>query len=196
MTREFKQKQTKFEALEQKVKQMEMATRVNQMLLKQFGSALDKITADLRHIEANIGDLQYRLVATNNITGLDKIAMQKESDRLKLEDFNKASDAEDKTRNLTLAEVVESQEDVVIISSKTPKEVEDRGFLRSKIQIKQMNQPSLQEALVGKRVGDKVTIELNGTEHEVELLGVRKVPAPAPVAEAPAATAPTLNVVK
>lgn len=175
----------KFDLLKQQVKQLEMALRVNQMLLKQLGGALDKIVSEQKHVEGNVGDVQYRLVATQNILGVDKAALQAEADRLKLDDFQKASDKEDADKGLEALPVVESQEDVVIITSKTPNEKEDRGFLRSKIQIKAMNQPELQAGLLGKKPGEKVSVTLNGVQHDVELLGVRKVPATPESAPAP-----------
>ncbi len=168
----------KFDRLQNQVRQLEMSTRINQMVLKQVGTAMDKMTAELRHVEGEMGDLRYRLTAYQNITNVDKDLLQEETDRLKLIDFNTASGKEDSDKSLLVVDTVESQDDIVIITSKTPKETEERGFLRSKIQLKAMNQPVLQASLMGKTVGDKVTADLNGTEHEIELLGVRRIPTP------------------
>ena len=77
--------------------------------------------------------------------------------------------------------VVEADSTVVITSTAKDAEGNDRGIFRSRLKLSESGVPALITALTGKPAGTKVTVSLNGIDHEVELLAIRN---PVVVAEA------------
>jgi hypothetical protein len=162
------------ENLEKTVEQLSMSVRVSQMLLKQVLEQLQKHSDGLRSTTGMINDFQYRVLAMQNTLNLDKVKLAAAADELKLADWQSASDRDDIAAGLQSLQKVESATDYVVLTSTTPGVAEDRGIFRSKIQLAESGNKDLIDALVGKSVGEQVTVKLNGDDHLITLLGVRR----------------------
>jgi len=170
---------TKVEKWEQLVKQVEalsMAIRLNQMMVQNMGRAFDGVRENTVQNTSVLNDFQYRLLALQQLSGTDSQKLQEIADQLKLADFDNEVIRKDAEEQAIVADIVESDNDVVIITSTTPDVSPSQGILRSRIKIADMNQPELMASLHGKKVGDTVEAKLNETRHVIEILGVRRLP--------------------
>ena len=119
-----------------------------------------------------INELQYKILAMQGAGNFDAAALTAKADELRLNDFIEASDTEDKTGNFTIGDVVQDDSTVIITSTAGTSE----GIFRSRIKLAECGVPALIRDLSGKSIGTKVTCQLNGEDHVVELLGVRNPP--------------------
>lgn len=165
--------------LEIELQNMQMAGRVTQMLVQQVVQNMQNMGQDLGKAYGIINELQYKVLAMQNLGSFDKEALAKKVEELRLNDFVEASDAEDKRDGLSLGDIVLPESTVIITS--TVSDNSEAGIFRSRIKLADCGVPSLIEGLTGKQVGEKVACQINGQEHTVELLGIRNPPPPAPV---------------
>lgn len=172
----------RFELVEKNVKQLQMTTKVNQMMLQQIGNSVSPMQNDLGELAARQRELQYRVLACQELLSLKLDDIEAKSLELQAKDFQESSDKEDADKSYTVADVV-AENSAVIITSKTPEEEEDKGIFRSKIVLSDIAIPELSESLLGKKVGDKVESDVNGVKHVIEVLGIRSVPEPEPEKE-------------
>jgi hypothetical protein len=168
----------RFEQMEKRVKNLEMGVRVMQMVTQQLGNSVNPIQKDLAELASRQRDLQYRILAMQELSGVTIDAINARAEELQVKDFNGSSDKEDVEKGYTVADVV-TDESLVILTTTAP---DNKGFLRSKLLVKEIGFPKMREDLVGKTVGDTFTADINGVNHEVTVLGVRTVP-PAPAEE-------------
>ena len=163
----------KLRQLEVELKNMQMAARISQMMTQQLMQNNQNISQDLGRALGLINELQYKILAIQRASGLDVAALAAAADELRLKDFNEASDKEDADLGLLPIDTVE-EDSTVILTSTTASA--DTGIFRSKIKLADSGVPELVKSLTGQKVGTKVKVQLNGLEHEVELLGVRRPP--------------------
>ena len=166
--------------LQTELQNTQMAAQMSQMMIKQLLENQNNLGNDLRNLTNMVMELQYKILAMQNVAGLDIAALNKESENLRLADFNSASEKEDKEQNLVIGDKVE-KDSIVILTSTAP---DGKGFFRSRIKLADCGVPELINGLQDQPVGTKVDVTLNGVLHNVELLGISN---PAPVAEQPAA---------
>lgn len=166
----------RLEALEKEAANLSMAIRVNQALMKQLMEQIRPMQDDLTRFYGALNDTQYRLSAIVSTLSLDKNALAKEADKYKLVDWQEASDKDDAARSLETADTVSSSDDIVIITSTTPDESEDRGIFRSKTSLSEIANKDIAEGFLGKAVGHTLETVINGSRHVVELVGVRVTP--------------------
>lgn len=164
--------------LETELQNMQMAGRISQMMLQQAMKNMQAMQQDLGSAMGLINELQYKILGVQRLTGLDNGQLAVIADELRLKDFNEASDKEDAKEGFTKGIAVDNDSTVIITS--TTKEV-DKGIFRSKIKLAECGVPDLIKALEGKEVGTKALVQLNGVEHEVELLSVLQPPKSEPV---------------
>ena len=164
------------------VQNLQMAVRVMQMGLQQFGQSFQRMDADIGNAMGVLNDIQYRTLAMIESGKFDKEALDKVAENLKLEDYEKASDKEDKDKGYTVADVV--AEDSVVILTSECKEDKTRSVFRTKFKLDESGNPEAQEKLKGLKVGDTAELKLAGLTHTVKVLGVRTVPTP-PAKEEP-----------
>lgn len=169
----------RFELLEKKVQQLEMTTRVSQMMLQQIGNTISPMQGDLGEFIARQRELQYRVLAVQELANLSLSDIEAKSLELQVRDFNEASDKEDTEKGYTETDVV-AEDSAIIVTTTTPDEEADKGILRSKLLYSDISLPALAESLLGTKVGDVVDADINGVKHRVEVLGIRKVPEPQP----------------
>lgn len=166
--------------LDTRLANVEMASRISQMLVQQLMQSSKHIQEDLGRALGLLNEMQYKLLAIQEASGLDLVKLNEIANTKRLKDFNEASDREDVDNGFTVGDKVEANS-TVILTSKTD-EV-DRGIFRSRIELAKCGVPDLISAFMGREVGARALVKLNGVDHEVELLGVRQP------AEVPADTA-------
>lgn len=185
-------KAERLEDLAVKFENSQMAGRMTQMMVQQLMQNIQALGKDLGKAFGVINELQYKIMSIQKLgaerAGFDTATLQKYAEELRLNDFIEASDAEDKAGNFTIGEKVEPGS-TVIITSTTPGE--DAGIFRSRIRLAECGVPALIQGLIDQAVGAKVKCQLNGAEHDVELLAIRNPP-PVVVEEVPQATAADL----
>jgi len=164
-------------ALATELKNTQAAQRISQMMLQQMIQNNQNISYDLGKALTMISELQYKFLAVQKVANLDDSAIQAAADTLRLQDFNDTSAKEDTDKGYTVGDIV--KEDSIVILTSVSAEP-DKSIFRSKIGLKEANVPELTKGLLGREVGAKVVLDLGGTQHTVELLGIR-YPAPAPV---------------
>lgn len=160
--------------LAKRVENVEMASRISQMLLQQIGNSVNQIGADVRELANRQRDLQYRLLAIQELSGLgtDKINALAEEKQVK--DFSDTSDKENEEKGYTAGDVI--NEDSVVVFT-TEAEQTERSILRSKLALSEIALPDFREALLEKKVGDTFEAQLQGLNHKVTLLEVWQKPA-------------------
>jgi hypothetical protein len=169
--------------LDVEVKNTAMSVRISQMMTQQLMQNMKNMQEDLGRAFGIINELQYKILAVQKVSGFDLEKMNEVANEQRLKDFNEASDKEDQEEGFTVGTLVD-ENSVVILTSTTAEK--DRGLFRSKIKLATCGVPDLVSAFTGREVGAKALVQLNGVEHEVELLGIRQ---PKPNAEGPAAGA-------
>jgi hypothetical protein len=161
--------------LEQRIGQLEMASRISQMMTQQLMNNMKHMQQDLGRALGLLNETQYKILAIQEVSGLDLAAMNAVANTKRLTDFNEASAREDAEGNFTVGDVVAGNSTIILTS--TTKDV-DAGIFRSRIKLADCGVPELIKAFTGAVVGAKATVALNGVDHEIELLGIRN---PAPV---------------
>lgn len=180
-------------AVEGKVEQMEMATRMSQMLLQQLGNSSNQMGKDLSELATRQRDVQYRVLALQELLEVKLEDLDLRAEALQVKDFTDASDKEDVEKEYTLTDVVE--DDSVVIITTTVDGEASAGILRSKLLLSELAFPKLKEDLLGKHVDDQIEADINGTTHKITILGIRRVPevVEEPVAEETVAEEPVVQ---
>ena len=176
MTKKFNMsKGERFEVTEKKVKNLEMAQRVSQMLIKQIGESVSPMAKDVGELAGRQRELQYQLLAIRELAGLTLEAVNELAEQLQVKDFSEASDKEDAEKAYTVGEEV-TDDSIVVLTSKT--DTGTGGILRSKLVVKDIGFPELRKDLLGKKVGETITADVNGVIHTITVLAIRNAPAP------------------
>lgn len=160
-------------ALEKRVENLEMASRVSQMLLQQIGGSVSPMARDVGELSGRQRELQYRVLAIQELLTVNSDDIAKRSEQLQVKDFDETSAKEDVEKGYTVADVV-AEDSVVIFTSKVNGE---GGVLRSKLVVQEIGFPQLRADLLGKTAGEIVDADINGTTHQITLLGIRTAPA-------------------
>lgn len=169
----------KFRALETELKNSQMASRIQQMMVQQMIQNGQSMGQDISKLFQLFNELQYKFLALQEVTGADVSKLGEVAQRLRLKDFEEASAKEDAALGFTVGDVVTDDSTVLLTSTAG----QDEGIFRSRVKLADTGSPELIQGLMGKSVGAKVTVKLNDVQHEVELLGIRQ-PAPEVVVEA------------
>lgn len=163
--------------LEREVANLTMAVRVSQALVKQLIDQTRLAKEDLTRFYSALNDVQYKTGALlSSVPGVSREQIAALADQLKLADWQESSDKDDATNALVSADFVSSENDIVIITSTTPDEAEDKGIFRSKSLLKDIANQDIVNGLLNKPVGTTLETTINGSRHVVELLGVRVQP--------------------
>ena len=167
-------KMDRIEALEKQVKNMEVALRVSQMLIQQMGGSLQPLSRDLGELANRQRELQYKSLAMQKLLELDAAKINVKAEELQLLDFEEASAKEDAEKGLSEAEVI-AEDSVVVLTSVSSQA--EKSILRSKLMISEIGFPQLKADLLGKKVGDKVSADIGGIQHEITILAIKSLPA-------------------
>lgn len=164
----------RFKALEQQVKNLETSVRIMQMMQQQMGQSLMPLQQDMASFAAQFQTIQYTILAFQELLGIDISKLNEIYQRLRLTDYMEASDKEDLEKNYKHKDMVDTDQDVVILTSTTPDEVKDKGIFRSKMVVAELG-PDLSVALVGKKIGDTVDYNIGDVRHVLKILAVKEV---------------------
>lgn len=165
----------KMRDLDVAIQNVEMASRISQMMLKQVLEQFQNLRRDMDNTMGIINDIQYRTIAMLEVGNIDKAALEAKAEELKLADYNRASDQEDSSKGYLLDnEGVIDEKSIVIITSTTNGD-NDKGIFRSKFAMEECKTESLRAKLIGAKVGDVINEEINGDTHTISILGLRKV---------------------
>lgn len=151
---------------------LEMAGRISQMMTQQLMQSVKTMSEDLGAIGNQLYEAQYQLGAVKNLLKLDAEALNKIANEQRLIDFNEAAAKQDLKEGLVAADVVDTESTITITSTATDESGKDRGIFRSRLKLAESGVPALIAGLQGKKVGEKVTVQINGLDHTVELLGI------------------------
>lgn len=165
---------SKIKELEVQVSNLEMATRISQMMMKQVLEQFQGARADIDNTMGILNDFQYRTQAMLELGNFDLDELNKRADALKLKDYMKASDHEDEVKGYELFDDGEVAEDSIVIITSSTNGDEDKGIFRSKFPLGECQTETLKEKLLGKKVGDVVEEEINGDLHSITIVGLRK----------------------
>ena len=161
------------------VKNLQMAVRLNQMMTQQVIQQFQATNKDVTNAINVMNDLQYRTLAMLEVLGVDTVKLDKAADRLKLIDYNSASDKEDAAKQYVVGDIVKADSIVTITSDAEG----DKGIFRSKFKLSEAQNPDLQMALEGLKVGDRTKITFTGVEHDITVLAIREETLPAATVE-------------
>jgi hypothetical protein len=170
----------KLKAFDKKLANLEMASRISQLMTQQLMQNMKNMQEDLGRALGILNEMQYKLLAIQELSGLDVEQLNELTNARRLNDFIEASDKADAEGGFTFGTKVEANSTVILTSTTTET---DRGIFRSRIELAKCGVPELISAFMGKEVGTKAMVKLNGLEHEVELLGIRQPPAAEPTVE-------------
>jgi hypothetical protein len=179
-------------SVETELQNSQMALRMSQAMTQQLMQNAQRISEDVGKLFGIINELQYKVLAMQDVLKLDGTQLNEIVTARRLSDFTEASDKEDREQGFTVGGTV-TELSTVILTSKTANL--DQGIFRSRVKMAEIGIPELTNQLLGKEVGATVTASLNGVQHEITLLGVR-YPAPAaPKAEVVETTSTAINEV-
>jgi hypothetical protein len=157
---------------EQGVKQLQMATRVSQMLIQQMGQSVQSMGRDMNEITVRQRELQYKVLAIQELMNIDADAVTRRAEALQIKDFEETSAKEDVAQECTDADEV-TEDSVIVLTSKVEA---GGGILRTRLKVAELGFPQLKQDLLGKKVGDTIEADINGTKHSITLLGIKKLP--------------------
>jgi ribosomal protein L29 len=137
-------------SLEKKLANLEMASRISQMMTQQLMNNMRNMQQDLGRAMGLLNETQYKILAIQEVSGLDLVKMNEVANAKRLTDFTEASDKEDADGNFTVGDVVEKESTIILTS--TTQNV-DQGIFRSRIKLADCGVPELVNAFAGARVG-------------------------------------------
>lgn len=177
-----------YNELAQKLEGAENNIRILQTFLTQMGRTMQHMQNDLTQSINLQKSMHYRVKAQQELIGSlikkdapdfpIEVAISQHMLTMQINDFNEESDRDD-AANGYLPDDVVNENSIVIITSQTPDEPVDKGVLRSKINIQELNHEDLQKELIGKKIGDTVEVMIQNVRHVVSIVAIRKAP-PAP----------------
>jgi len=168
--------------IEVEVKNKQMASRVSQMMTQQLMQNVQSMSQDLGNALNQLYELQYKYTALQKHLNLPTEVLNEIANQQRLVDFNDASSKQDVKDGLLDAVEVANDSTITITTVAKDEGGADRGIFRSRLKLAECGVPDLITGLAGKKVGDKLSVKLNGLDHEVELLSIRN-PAPVEVAQ-------------
>ena len=166
---------TKVKELEVALQNMQMALQVSQMMIKHLTDQFKATQNDLSSTMGMLNDFQYRTLAMLEVGKFNTGEIESIAEKLKLKDFDNASDKDDALKGYVDDEAgLVTEDSVITITSRTPDLAEDQGIFRSKFPMSECLSPQLRQKLLGLKLNDTVTAELNGASHVITILSVKK----------------------
>jgi hypothetical protein len=165
----------KIRELEVALQNTQMALQVSQMMVKHLTDQFKATQNDLSSTMGMLNDFQYRTLAMLDVGNFDRQAIETKAEGLKLIDFNKASEKEDQLKGyIDDSSGIVTENSVIVVTSSTPDLAEDQGIFRSKFPMSECLTPSLRQKLIGLKLNDTVSVELNGATHNLTVLSIKK----------------------
>ena len=167
-----KTKGQRFQETENGVQQLQMATRVNQMLVQQIGNSVTSLSKEIGELSGRQRDAQYRVLALQALLGLSLEEIDKKAEEMQVRDFGEASAKEDAAEGCTDVDFVE-ENSVIVLTSKVGT---TGGILRTRLKVAELGFPQLRDDLLGKKVGDTIEADISGTKHTITVLAIKNAP--------------------
>ncbi len=164
------------EALEKQLENMAMVQQIVNSALKKVMTDSAKQDEELRTALSMLNEMQYRTLAIINVADLDRCALDREANAMRALDFEDMSNADDKDNGFVDTDVI--AEDSVVTITTTAKDPKESIF-RSKFLIEGIKDVELKTKLIGAKVNDSFEAKIDGVDHTITILAVKKV---APVA--------------
>lgn len=165
----------KFNEVEANLQNLQMAGQLSQMMIKHLSQELTAAKKDLASAMGMLNDFQYRTLAMLELSNLNKDDLEAKAEELKLKDFSAASDKEDvELGNTNNDSGIIDENSIVIITSNTPDEEEDKGIFRSKFPMKECQTETLREKFLGNKVGNTFEEVIGGVKHVITILALRQ----------------------
>jgi hypothetical protein len=164
----------KFRGLQTELANSQMAMNITQAMVRQLMQSTKAMGDDLGRALNLLNELQYKVLALQSVSNVDVAQLNAKIADLRLKDFNEASDNEDARDGFTVGEEVKDDSVVILTSTAKNANNEEVGIFRSRIKLSDTGLPELISGLLGKKVGEKVDVKLNGDLHTIELLGIRQ----------------------
>lgn len=167
---------SKKEAVDQlktEIANLQMAGRISQMMTQQLMQSVKSMSDDLGATLNQLYELQYKYNALAKHLNVDENVLNELANKQRLVDFEEAAVKQDAKEGLVSADVVTADSTIVITSVAKDEKGNDKGIFRSRLKLSESGVPDMISGLDGKKVGDKVTVKLNGLDHEVEVLAIR-----------------------
>lgn len=166
-------KKVKTQNIETELQNIQMAARISQMMTQQLIQSSKAMSEDLGNALNQLYELQYKYTALQKHLNLDTESLNKIANEQRLVDFDNAALKQDVKDSLCVGDEVTDESTVTITTSAQDSTGNDQGIFRSRLKLNQSGVPDLVSGLMGKKVGDKVTVKLNDLDHTVELLSIR-----------------------
>lgn len=167
--------ETHLTTLAQAVQGLQTTNKVMQSLSKQTMTNLMNLSDEMKDLNRALSDAQYFIHVLKKHASITDETLNSEAALLQIKDFNEAIAKEDEAEGLVPAEFVD-EDSVVVITSSTPGLTPDKGFLRSRLDLQQVSIKDFRDNILGKKTNDSFSCEINGTQHQVTLLSVKKKP--------------------
>jgi hypothetical protein len=166
---------SKVRELEVSLQNMQMALQVSQMMIKHLTDQFKATQNDLSSTMGMLNDFQYRTLAMLEVGNFDRDNVERKAEELKLVDFDNASLKDDTLKGYVNEETgVVAEDSIVTITSHTPDLAEDQGIFRSKFPMSECLSPQLREKLLGLKLNETVTAQLNGANHNITVVSIKK----------------------
>ena len=167
----------KVEELEQTIGALQVAVNITQSVVKDVLSAVPRIDKDMAKLFSNLTNLDYRTVALIKMLEDRSIATSDQlnelADNLKLEDFYRLSEEDDKKNGYYIADDGRIEEDDVVIFTADSDVESDEGIFRSKIPMRDLPEED-RELFLNKNVGDTIERKIGDNTQKITILGIRK----------------------
>jgi hypothetical protein len=159
-------------AAESNIQQLQQAVQMNQAMIRFLNNSLQNLRKDFSEIAGSQREMQYRLLAFQELNNMPLDKLNEKAQELQVKDFEEYSAKDDEENGYTVGDVV-GEDSIVIFTT----EAEDnQGFLRSKQLVSEIGFPEMRDSLIGKNPGDVIDVDVNGVTHKLTLLGVREKP--------------------
>ena len=163
------------QTLKVEVENLNKAFQISQMMVKHLSNKVQGLETDMNNSMGMLNDFQYRTLAMLELGDFSNDDIEKKAEELKLVDFEAASNKEDEQKGYELdLDGTINEDSVVTITSKVEGK-DEGGIFRSKFHMSECVTPNIREALLEKKVGDTVEVDIYGENHKIEILQLRKV---------------------
>jgi hypothetical protein len=149
------------------------------MLQYALGNVFKALT-DFPNVKAQIDQLDYRTLGIARAIGELKLCddfsalVEKHAKQARIDAFDELSNKDDEQRKLGIADYEALTDQHWVIISSECKEDADQGIFRSKMAVGGEELAEIKESFLGKTVGETFEVKIQGKDHLVTILGIRK----------------------
>ena len=157
-------------AMAKRLSMMEQAILMLQQIANQSVQTSQGLDNRTKFLQDLVESLQLKIEIIAQEAGLNLDTINQKVDLRKIAMFDENSARDDAEQGLIKGIEVKETSLVTITSTHEGKV----GFLRSKLDLKDIRLKFLKDALLGKKIGDKVETDINKEKHIVEILDIKE----------------------